>query len=483
MLPETGRPATELLAEMAGLRVGDLPVRGGNVTAYIYDTGRPEVHDVAAQAQMAMLEVNCLDPTAYPSVVALERQVLAAVASRLGRADAPGIFTSGGTESIMLAVKAARDAHPVDGRPELVVPATAHAAFPKAAHYLGLELVRVPVDPVTFRAEPAAMAAAITPRTVLVVASAPSYAHGVIDPVAEIAKIAAAAGVRCHVDACVGGWVLPWLREAGWDVPPFDLSVPGVTSISCDLHKYGYAPKGASVVLFAQDSLRRHAYFAEAGWPGYPVINPTVQSSRSAGPLAASWATLQALGASGYREMAGEAMRSATRLVEGVRESPGLRGLRVLGEPAAPLVAIAADDPALSVFAIADEARARGWFFQCQLSHGDSPANLHFTLTPGVDVEALLVALGEAVAAARAAGPPSVPGELADALRALDLVGMSDADFAGLLELAGFDLEGGDGVPMGLVNSILDLLPAEHRQALIVRFFSVLYQPLAGSND
>lgn len=477
-LPERGRTAEALPAELARLREGDLPVRGGAMTAYVYDTGRPGVHEAAARAHLEMLEVNCLDPTAFPSVVALERQVVAAVAERLGGRDRPGIFTSGGTESIMLAVKAARDAHGQPGA-QLVVPATAHPAFAKAAHYLGLELVRVPVDPVTFRADPDRMAAALTPRTALAVVSAPSYAHGVVDPVAEIAALAAAAGVRCHVDACVGGWVLPWLREAGWEVPRFDLSVPGVTSISCDLHKYGYAPKGSSVVLFADDALRRRAYFAEAGWPGYPVINPTVQSSRGAGPLAAAWATFQALGAQGYRELAAGSMRAAERLVAGVAEIPELRGLRVLGQPDTPLVAIAADEPGLSVFSVADAARGLGWFFQCQLSSGDSPANLHFTLTAGVDVEALLTALAEAVAAARAAGPPDAPAELSEAIRTLDVRNLGDEEFAGLLELAGFDLDGGE-VPMGLVNSILDLLPPDQREALIVRFFSVLYAPLAG---
>lgn len=473
-LPETGRTTEDLLADLAGYRTSDLPVRGGAMTAYVYDTGRPEVHEAAARAQMAMLEVNCLDPTAFPSIVELERQVVGAVADRLGGRDKPGIFTSGGTESIMLAVKAARDAHGGD-RPQLVMPVTAHSAFPKAAAYLGLDLVRVPVDPVTFRADPARMAAALTPRTALVVASAPSYAHGVIDPVAEIAALAAAAGVRCHVDACVGGWVLPWLREAGRDVPPFDLSVPGVTSLSCDLHKFGYAPKGSSVVLFADDALRRRAYFAGAGWPGYPVINPTVQSSRSAGPLAAAWATFQALGARGYRELAAESMRATERLIEGVSAIPGLR---VLGAPDAPLVAIAAAEPGLDIFSVADRARGTGWFFQCQLSYGDSPANLHFTVTAGVDVEGLLAALAEAVAAARAAGPPEVPADLAAAVQALDLDGLGDAEFAGLLELAGFAPGEGE-IPMALVNAVLDRLAPELREALIIRFFSVLYRPLS----
>ncbi|KAB2346876.1 pyridoxal phosphate-dependent decarboxylase family protein [Actinomadura rudentiformis] len=477
-LPQTGRSATELLGELARLRDRDLPVRGGNVTAYVYDTGRAEVHDAAARAHLEMLEVNCLDPTAFPSIVALERQLVGAVAERLGGdAATPGIFTSGGTESIMLAVKAARDARPARAdRLEVVAPATAHPAFAKAVHYLGMELVSVPVDPVTFRADPAATAAALTPRTALVVASAPSYPHGVIDPVADLAALAADAGVPCHVDACVGGWVLPWLRENGQDVPPFDLSVPGVTSISCDLHKYGYAPKGASVVLFADEGMRRRAYFASAGWPGYPVINTTVQSSRSAGPLGAAWATFQALGAEGYRALAADAMRATEQLVAGVAEIPGLR---VLGEPDAPLVAIASDDPGLCVFTLADEARLRGWFFQVQLSSGDSPANLHMTLTgvSGTRAGDLLSVLRESAVAARASGPPDVPAELVDALAGLDLDAIDDAGFAGLLASVGVDLGGAGDPEMAVVNTILDALPPATREALLVRFLAVLYSP------
>ncbi|MEW2358112.1 aspartate aminotransferase family protein [Spirillospora sp. NPDC029432] len=485
-LPENGRPADELLAELERITAGDLPVRGGQVTAYVYDTGRAEIHDLASRAYLEMLEVNGLDPTAFPSIVALERQVLDAVAGRLG--GGTGIFTSGGTESIMLAVKAARDAAaagtrggsgdgPGDGsagRPEIVVPNTAHPAFHKAAHYLGMDVVAVPVDTATFHADPAAMAAAMTPRTVLVVASAPSYPHGVIDPVADIASIAAEAGVLCHVDACVGGWMLPWLRESGRDVPPFDLSVPGVTSLSCDLHKYGYAPKGASVVLFRDESVRRRAYFASAEWPGYTVINSTVQSSKSAGPLGAAWATMMAIGAQGYRDLASGAMRAAERLIDGVA---GIPGLRVLGTPDAPLVAVASDDPELDVFVLADEARARGWFFQPQLSYQGIPANVHFTLT-GVSlagVEALLETLAESAKAARDAGPPDVPAELTEALASLDLDALDDEGFAGLLGSVGVGLGGGGQPEMAVVNAILNALPPGTREELLIRFLSALY--------
>ncbi|GAA1746023.1 aspartate aminotransferase family protein [Nonomuraea bangladeshensis] len=469
-LPPTGRATADLLAELARLKADDLPVRGGQVTAYVYDTGRAEVNDAAERAYFEMLEVNCLDPTAFPSIVEMERQVVGAVADELGGGH--GVFTSGGTESIMLAVKAARD-HAGRERPNLVVPVTAHPAFHKAAHYLGVEVIAVPVDLETYRVRPADVAAAMTEDTVLVVVSAPSYPQGVIDPVEEVAAVAAAAGVPCHVDACVGGWLLPWLRAAGAEIPPFDLSVPGVTSLSCDLHKFGYAPKGASVVLFADPAMRRKAYFASAAWPGYTIINATVQSSRSAGPLGGAWATLQALGREGYVELGRATLEAARRLREGIAQIPGLRPL---GEPESSLVAFAGDG--VDVFVLADEARARGWFLQPQLSYAGIPANLHITVT-GVTlagVDAMLKVIAESAAAARERGPVELPDGLVELVAGLDLDALDDASFAELAASVGADLRPGAGRPeMAVVNTVLDALPASSREAVLVRFLSVLY--------
>ncbi|WP_049564418.1 pyridoxal phosphate-dependent decarboxylase family protein [Nonomuraea sp. SBT364] len=469
-LPAAGRTPEDLLAELATLREHDLPVRGGQVTSYVYDTGRPEVHEAAARGYVEMLEVNSLDPTAFPSIVEMEKQVVGAVADLLGGGH--GIFTSGGTESIMLAVKAARDAAGRE-RPNLVVPVTAHPAFHKAAHYLGLEVRPVPVNLDTYKVPVRAVADALDADTVLVVVSAPSYPQGVIDPVEEVAAVAAAAGVRCHVDACVGGWLLPWLREAGADVPPFDLTVPGVTSISCDLHKFGYAPKGASVVLFADPALRRKAYFASAAWPGYTIINATVQSSRTAGPLGGAWATLQAIGREGYLELGRATLEAAARLRKGLA---GIDGLRVLGEPESTLVAFAGDG--VDVFVLADEARARGWFLQPQLSYAGIPANLHITVT-GVTlagVDAMLEVIAESAAAARRLGPAALPDGLVDLIAGLDLDALDDATFAELAASVGVDLRPGAGQPrMAVVNTVLDALPAPVREAVLVRFLSVIY--------
>lgn len=474
MLPETGRPTEDLLAELTALRAADLPTQGGRTTAYVYDSGSARVRDAARSAYMEMLEVNGLDPTAFPSIVALERQVVAAVAGKLGGSPAtPGIFTSGGTESIILAVKAARDARPDVADPSIVVPTTAHAAFHKAGHYLGVRVVSVPVDLTTFKAVPQPMAAAMDSSTVMVVASAPSYAHGVIDPVAEIAAAAAGKGIPCHVDACVGGWLLPWLAEAGADITPFDLSVPGVTSLSCDLHKFGYAPKGASVLLFADSAMRLGAYFACAEWPGYTVINSTVQSSKGAGPLAGAWATLQALGADGYSELGRAALSATRKLIAGVASIPGIH---VMGTPEASLVALSSDT--VDLFVVADEARERGFFLQPQLSYAGIPASLHVTLTGVSDdaVDALLGVLAASVEAARSAGSAAAPAPLLEMLSTVDFSTLDDAAFAALLPAVGVELSGG-APKMAVVNAVLDALPPAAREALLTRFLSALYSP------
>ncbi|MEV0679053.1 aminotransferase class V-fold PLP-dependent enzyme [Actinosynnema sp. NPDC050436] len=460
----------DVLAELRALRAGDLPTHGGRTLAYVYDSAVPGLDDLAARAHALASSVNGLDPTAFPSLLRLENEVVANAARLLGGTDAAvGTVTSGGTESCLLAVLAARESRPDAANPSMVLPATAHAAFHKAAHYFGVRAVVVPVDPVTFRADPAAMAAAITDDTVLVVVSAPSYAHGVVDPVAPIAASARSRGVRCHVDACIGGWVLPHA-----DVEPFDLSVPGVTSLSVDLHKYAYCPKGTSVLLHADADLRRAQYFAAADWPGYTMLNTTTQSTRSGGPLAAAWAVLRHIGDDGYRDLARRALDSARVIRDGVG---GIAGLRVLGEPESTLLAVTVTRDDFDVFTVADEMRARNWYVQPQFAHGRSPANLHLTVTAanaGSEAE-LLADLRDSVAAAVAAGPVVVAPEVVAALGALDPDSVTPPEFAGLPAAAGL---GGDGVlpeRMATVNALLAAAPPALRERLLVEFLGVLY--------
>lgn len=469
----------EIRARLEELRAGDLPTHGGRTLAYVYDSGLADVDALAKEALAAYASTNGLDPTAFPSLLAMERDLVGFARTLLHGSDSVvGTATSGGTESVLLAVQSARDAHPGVERPVMVVPSTAHAAFAKASHYFGVERVAVPVDPATHRADVDATRAALDEhagRVVLVAVSAPSYAHGVVDPVAEVAALAAERGLRCHVDACIGGWVLPWAQRLGRDLPAWDFAVEGVTSISVDLHKYAYAPKGVSLLLHRTPALRRSQYFASADWPGYTMLNATMQSTKSGGPLAAAWATVQAIGDAGYLELVRVALEGTDALVAGVEAT---EHLALASRPDSTLVALTTDD-ALDVFTLSDEMLERGWYVQPQMRFGGQPATLHLTVSAATaaGVPDFLDALRSSVASAVAAGPVRVDPDLAVAAAALDPAALDDATLDGLLALAG--LAGDDGelaVPrrMAEVNALLDVAPPALREALLVAFLDRL---------
>jgi sphinganine-1-phosphate aldolase len=463
----------DVLARLEALRTGDLPTHGGRTLAYVYDSGLADADEIGRAALASFGATNGLDPTAFPSLAAMERDLIA-FARPLVHAPATsvGTVTSGGTESILLAVQAARDAARVE-RPAMVAPTTVHGAFHKAAHYFGVELMTVDVDPATMRADPAAVVAAMDalgPRLVLVAVSTPSYAHGVVDPVGPIAAAAASRGVRCHVDACIGGWVLPWSDFA----EPWDFAVPGVTSLSADLHKYAYTPKGVSLLLHRDPALRRPQFFASADWPGYTMLNATMQSTRSGGPIAAAWAVVAHIGVEGYRALVRTTLEATRALADGIR---GLDHLRLVVEPDASLLAVATDD-ALDVFTLADEMGERGWFVQPQMAFRGMPATLHLTVSAATasGVDDFVEALRESVAAAVDAGPVAVAPELRAAAAELDPASLDDAAFDGLLALAGLGGDGTVSVPqrMAPVNALLDAAPPRLREALLIAFLDRL---------
>ncbi len=470
----------DVLAELTALQTGDVPTHGGATMAYVYDSGRADVDEVAAAAQAAFQWTNALDPTAFPSVARIENDLVgAALALLRGGPNAVGTLTSGGTESCLLAVLAAREAwrgRGGTGRPRLLLPVTAHAAFRKAGHLFDLDVVDVPVDPLTCRADVAAVADLLDERTALVVVSAPSYPHGVLDPVGEVAALAAAAGVPCHVDACIGGWILPFLD----DVPePFDLSVPGVTSLSVDLHKYGYAPKGVSVLLTATPELRQAHWFSTAGWPGYPVVNPTLAGTRPAGAMAAAWAIHRMLGREGYGELARRAHDATLELVRGI---DGIPGIRVVGEPVATLVALAEDGTdAVDVLNLADEMTARGWLLQPQppfaQPRGDLPATLHLTVTGATArrVPALLADLADAARAAACLPRPVADPDLVAAAATIDPATLTVAEVDALLEIAGV---GGGRLPerMAPVHALVAALPRPVAERLLSGVLDLVYR-------
>ena len=470
--------ADEVRRQLVGLREHDLPTHGGRTLAYVYDSGLAEADELGREALAAYGGTNGLDPTAFPSLLRMEQDLVGMAADLLhGPPGTVGSVTSGGTESLLLAVQTARDAHPEIQRPTMVLPSSAHASFHKAGHYFGVRPVLVDVDAGTGRAVPSAMAAAISEDTVLVVVSAPSYAHGVVDPVTEIAAAAAARGVRCHVDACIGGWLLPYLGRDEPERPAFSFEVPGVTSISVDLHKYGYTPKGVSLLLHRSPDLRAPQFFASAGWPGYTMLNSTLQSTKSGGPLAAAWAVTRRIADDGYLALAREVRDGMATLVAGLEAVPHLR---VLTPPDSSLVAVAADE-AVDVFTVCDELLTRGWYAQPQMRFGPFPATLHLSLSAATvpQLPEFLQTLAESVAAAAARGPVTVDPGVAAALAGLDPDTLDDAGFDQLLALAG--LAGAEGLAlperMAPVNALLDVAPARVREALLRGFLDRVSRP------
>jgi sphinganine-1-phosphate aldolase len=490
-LPVHGSSPAEILEALEAVRGSDVPHEGGRLFAYVFEHGDPVLSRLQQTAFAAFSAVNALDPTAFPSVAAMENDVIGALLDVFAAPpDAVGTFTSGGTESCLLAVKSARDSRPARpggaARGELVLPESAHPAFVKAAEWLGLDVVPVPLDPVTLAPTADGMASALSDRTVLAVASAVSYPHGVLDPVAQIAAVCRERGVPVHVDACIGGLVLAARRDRGDDVPAFDLSVPGVVSLGVDLHKYGYTPKPASALLFTGRDRRRASWFGYGRWAGYPIVNSTVQSTKSAGPLAAAWATFRYLGRDGYRELH-ERQLAATRTLR--RAVDAADGVHVLGEPAASLLAFAADTdaagrPVLDVGAVGDVLRAKGWHLQAQLSYGVAPSSLHLTVdAAAADTAAALAAdLVAAVAEVRAAEPVELPPDLVAVLGDLDAAQLTPETFGMLLDAAGLaDPESGEIVVDARANALLQLLDPDVRRVVVTLVADRLFTPVRGA--
>lgn len=475
-MPDKGLAETDLFARLDEFAKADLPWREGKTLAYIYDGG-PDVERVAKRAYMQFLTENALDPTVYPSLARMERELMGYAAAHLGGDQAVvGNFTSGGTESCLLAVKTARDwlraKKPEVKTPEIVLPVTAHAAFHKGADYFGLKKVLVPVDAKSFKAIPAEIEKAITPDTALVVGSAVSYAHGVVDPIAAIGAIAQSRDVLFHVDGCIGGFILPYFRKLGADVPAFDFSVPGVTSMSMDWHKYAYCPKGASVVLYRDKALRRFQLFACTDWTGYAIVNPTILSSKSGGPLAAAWAVINYLGDAGYLALARRTLAATQGIVAGIRAIPGLR---VLGEPEANLVAFTADD--FPIFNVIDAMKTRGWYIQPQFGFHGSKPNIHLSIGQSAleKVEPFLKDLAAAVEEVRSLPPsPLVAIVKAELAKADPAAPPDPAQLQMLMSAIGI----GDGrlpARMADLNQILDVLPPAVTKGALTDFFNDLF--------
>ncbi len=357
-LPAKGIPWPELQSQLSEAGKNDVDWRNGRVPMFIHYAG-DDVLEVAKQAYLMYFSENGLGLRAFGSLAQFEREVVEMGLGLLhGGEGTRGAMTTGGTESIFLAVKAARDLalkrRPGIGRPQIVMASSAHPAFDKAAHFMGLQPVRTPLR-ADFCADPDAIAAAITPDTVMVVGSVPAFPHGVVDPIDQIAAVARARGVWMHVDACVGGYFAPFAQQLGVALLDWDFAVPGVTSISADLHKYGYAAKGASTLFFRDAESFAGMGWTFDNWPRGQYFTHTLVGTRAGGAIAAAWAVMKYLGVDGYQRITQRVLATRRALQHGAAEL----GLPTLGDPR--LSILAYGSPAHDIAGIAKALAARGW--------------------------------------------------------------------------------------------------------------------------
>lgn len=393
-LPKQGIAREALFEEMRKKKEQDADWHGARVFSLIYPVN-DEVDAVLAEANNLYMYENALNPFRFPSLRQMEVDVVSMAAGLLNAPEeADGCMTSGGTESILMAVMSARNrAREERGvtEPELLAPETAHPAFAKAAKYLGLQHRRIPIGE-DLRADVKAAESMINDQTALVVGSAPNYPFGTVDPIPELAGLAAERGISFHTDSCLGGFLLPFLERLGHPVPPFDFRVPGVTTMSADVHKYGFCTKGASVVVHRDGNhLRQYQLFVYTDWPGGLYASFSMAGARPAAPIAAAWAIMRYLGEDGYLGLAKELLATIEKIRSGIDAIPGLH---VIGEPVMGVFSFTSDE--LDTGAICDVMDDRGWHIDRQTP----PDALHVMLSPkhGSVADRFLEDLREAVA-------------------------------------------------------------------------------------
>lgn len=374
-MPKAGADWQDLKQEMIERGANDAKWREGKTAVYVFNAGE-EVAAVQKEAYTLYMSENGLGPLAFPSLKRMEDEVIGMALSLLhGTEDATGSMTSGGTDSINMAVKAARDYaranRDLPGTPNIVAPYSVHPAFDKASMMMSLELRRIPVGD-DLLANVQAMEAACDENTMLLVGSAPCFPYGLMDPIEELGKVATRKNIWLHVDACVGGYIAPFVRMNGADIPPFDFEVEGVSSISADLHKYGFCAKGASTVLFRSEALKAYMIFDCDDWPGGRMVTPTLAGTRPGGAISAAWAVMNFLGIEGYQTK----HKLVTDARETIEQGVTQLGFQILGEPMLGIVAFS--HPTEDVFAIYKQMYNRGWF----TSLTTAPKALHLMLSP-----------------------------------------------------------------------------------------------------
>jgi len=375
--PKQGMTKTMLLRQMQERKQADAKWQEGRTFSLVYHPANDEIMQMVKDAYLLFFNENGLNPNAFPSLKKMENEVIAMCADLFrGNENTCGSMTSCGTESIFLALKTARawaNKHKsYIKEPEIILATSAHPAFQKACHYLGIKAVVVPMD-AKYRADMTSIWQAINRNTIMIIGSAPAYPHGVIDPIEKMAKLALENNLLLHVDACVGGFMLPFMEKLGYEVPAFDFSLDGVTSISADLHKYGYAAKGASVILYNDKELRKQQFFVYSNWVGGIYASATASGTRPGGAIAAAWAALNGIGLDGYLKLAKTTMNTTTKLKRSIES---IDGLKILGQPDMSILAIASDK--INVYAVADELSTKGWYLDRQ----QDPPSIHLTISP-----------------------------------------------------------------------------------------------------
>ncbi len=394
ILPEVGLDYEEVFKEMEASAEDDIRWEEGSVWSLVYHASDAHT-EFLKKAHSKFFSKNALSPLAFPSLKKFETEVISMVADLFhGDRKCCGSMTSGGTESIMTAILTyrewAEEKFPHIKEPEMVLPSSAHPAFEKGADYFKVKSVRVPVDETTHLADVDAMREAVNGNTILLVGSACDFPRGIVDPIAEIAAIAKEKKIGMHVDACLGGFMLPFAKKLGYNIPDFDFSVPGVTSISADLHKYGYGPKGSSTIVYRSDKIWKHQLYVYADWSGGVYIAPTMRGTRAGGPIAAAWAGMKALGENGYVNLAEKVMTATKKILSGIK---GIKELQILGEPLISVFSFTSKE--FNIFQLGDILDAKGW----HLDRLQFPPALHMMVNPhhAPVVDKFLVDLKDAV--------------------------------------------------------------------------------------
>lgn len=376
--PKNSTKAEDVIASLKSFKENDFKWNLGKVFCLTYPVDDSH-HEFLKETYGEYIGENFLNPMAFASLKKMEREVVRMTIDLLhGDDECVGTMTSGGTESILMAVKAARELarkkKPWILRPEVVAPKSAHVAFEKACKYFGLKYITVDLTD-DFRVDLKKLKKAVSSNCVLIVGSAPQYPQGVIDPIEEMGSLALKKNIPFHVDGCVGGFMLPWLEELGVDIPLFDFRVPGVTSMSADIHKYGFAAKGASVVMYKNMDYMKHQFFVSASWPGGVYASPNMPGTRPGGAIAAAWATINKFGREGYLNQAKRSLEATKKISAGVEQ---IEGLKICGNPKGQIISFESTNENLSVYAVADLMTKKGWFFD----RVQEPQAIHLTIMP-----------------------------------------------------------------------------------------------------